>query len=55
MIILEVLDGATKFIDDDGNYNVSYDEIAEIFPLELGPHFCWDELSRIEDWEECPF
>ena len=37
MIILEVITGATKFIDDDGNYWVSLDDIAEIFPLELGP------------------
>ncbi len=23
--------------------------------VELGPHVGWDELSRVEDWEECPF
>ena len=23
--------------------------------VELGPHHSWDEISRIEDWEECPF
>tara|TARA_Y100000004_G_scaffold188727_1_gene243300 strand:- start:1146 stop:1346 length:201 start_codon:yes stop_codon:yes gene_type:complete len=23
--------------------------------MELGPHHSWDEISRIEDCEECPF
>ena len=50
MIILEVLDGATKFIDDDGNYCVSYDEIGEIFPLVLDPVVAPSEIDPF-----CPF
>ena len=50
MIILEVLDGATKFIGDDGNYYVSYDCTSEIFPLVLDPVVAPTEIDP-----ECPF
>ena len=51
MVILEVADGATKFIDDDGNYCVSFDDTAEIFPLVL------DLFPAPVDYDdsECPF
>ena len=51
MIILEVADGATKFINDEGDYCVSFDDTAEIFPLVL------DLFPAPVDYDdsECPF
>jgi len=51
MIILEVANGATKFINDDGDYCVSYDGIAEVFPLVLEPFALPVDYDDIE----CPF
>ena len=50
MITLEVANGATKFINDDGDYCVSYDCIGEIFPLVLGPEVALTDIDP-----ECPF
>jgi len=50
MIILEVADCATKFINDAGDYCVSFDDTAEIFPLVLGPVVAPADIDP-----ECPF
>lgn len=60
MIILESTDAGYTFIGDDNNYYVCIDNldcnaVDEAFLLELGPHVGWDQLSRVEDWDECPF
>jgi len=58
MILLESTDAGTMYIGGDNNYYVSFETPNDGFvvcPLELGPHVGWDELSRVEDWEECPF
>ena len=36
---------------DNSDCNAPNDYIL----IELGPHHGWDEISRIEDWEELPF
>ena len=35
MIILEVAGSITKFINDDGDYMLSFDDTGEIFPMTL--------------------
>ena len=51
MIILEVANGMTKFINDEGDYCVSFDDIAEVFPLVLEPFAPPVDYDNIE----CPF
>ena len=60
MILLESNNSGYTYIGSDNNYycaisNFDCGAPDDIFPMELGPHHSWDEISRIEDWEECPF
>ena len=51
MVILEVAGSITKFINDDGDYMLSFDDTAEIFPLTLDMYPAPVEY----DDSECPF
>jgi hypothetical protein len=59
MVILESNRTGYTYIGSDNNYYCAIRNYSgapdDIYPMELGPHHAWDEVTRYEDWEECPF
>ncbi len=56
MIILKSNRSGYTYIGSDNNYycviyNTDCGAPDDIYPVELGPHHSWDEVSRYEDWE----